>query len=95
MSPVPKGPNNPITPSDPGFYKEILDHMSDGVYFVDRDRRILYWNEGARRLTGYNAEELLGKRCQDDVLCHVDSTGRSLCQSDCPLAASIAGRRIA
>jgi diguanylate cyclase (GGDEF)-like protein/PAS domain S-box-containing protein len=90
MSIVPKEPNNPITPDDPGFYKDLLDHMSDGVYFVDRDRRILYWNEGARRLTGYEADELLGKRCQDDVLCHVDAAGKKLCQSDCPLAASIA-----
>ncbi len=49
-----------MTPNDPEFYKELLDHMSDGVYFVDRERRILYWNEGAHRLTGYTAEELLG-----------------------------------
>ena len=38
---------------DQGFYKELLDHMSDGVYFVDRDRKIVYWNEGAERLTGW------------------------------------------
>ena len=63
--------------------------MSDGVYFVDRERRILYWSEGAYRLTGYKAEELLGKFCQDDILCHVDYAGKRLCQEDCPLAASI------
>ena len=75
--------------ADPGFYKELLDHMSDGVYFVDRERRILYWNEGAYRLTGYKSEEILGKRCQDDILCHVDSTGKQLCHDGCPLSASI------
>jgi diguanylate cyclase (GGDEF)-like protein/PAS domain S-box-containing protein len=64
--------------------------MSDGVYFVDRERRILYWNEGAYRLTGYTADEILGKHCQDDILCHIDSTGRGLCKDGCPLAASIA-----
>ncbi len=32
---------------EPDFYKNLLDHISDGVYFVDRDRRILYWNEAA------------------------------------------------
>ena len=31
------------------FYKELLDHMSDGVYFVDRNRRILYLEPGRRR----------------------------------------------
>jgi diguanylate cyclase (GGDEF)-like protein/PAS domain S-box-containing protein len=75
--------------ANPGFYKELLDHMSDGVYFVDRERRILYWNEGAFRLTGYKSEEILGKRCQDDILCHVDSVGKQLCHDGCPLSASI------
>lgn len=74
---------------DPGFYKSLLDQMSDGVYFVDLDRRILYWNEGAHRLTGYSAEELLGRGCQDNILCHVDSQGTRLCQVGCPLTASI------
>jgi PAS domain S-box-containing protein len=69
-----------MIPSDPRFYKELLDHMSDGVYFVDRDRRILYWNEGAFRLSGYTAQELVGKSCQDDILCHIDYEGKRLCQ---------------
>jgi diguanylate cyclase (GGDEF)-like protein/PAS domain S-box-containing protein len=71
------------------FYKQLLDHMSDGVYFVDRDRRILYWNEGACRLTGYAAEEVIGSHCQDDILCHVDPAGKQLCRDGCPLSASI------
>ena len=78
-----------MIPSDPKFYKELLDHMSDGVYFVDRDRRILYWNEGAFRMSGYTAQELVWRSCQDDILCHVDYEGKRLCQEGCPLSASI------
>jgi diguanylate cyclase (GGDEF)-like protein/PAS domain S-box-containing protein len=78
-----------MIPSDPGFYKKLLDHMGDGVYFVDRDRRILYWNKGAFRLSGYTAQELVGRSCQDDILCHVDYEGKNLCQEGCPLSASI------
>jgi diguanylate cyclase (GGDEF)-like protein/PAS domain S-box-containing protein len=63
--------------------------MSDGVYFVDNDRRILYWNQGAFRLTGYTSDEILGRCCQEDVLCHVDGEGTDLCQNGCPLSASI------
>lgn len=59
------------------------------MYFVDRERRILYWNDGAYRLTGYKAEELLGTRCQDDILSHVDSSGTNLCKEGCPLTQSI------
>jgi diguanylate cyclase (GGDEF)-like protein/PAS domain S-box-containing protein len=86
----PDWPQNPVTPNDPAFYKGVLDHISDGVYFVDRERRILYWNEGAHRLTGYKAKELLGRHCQDDILCHIDSAGVPLCKEGCLLAASIA-----
>ena len=76
-------------PSDPNFYKDLLDHMSDGVYFVDRDRRILYWNEQAFRLTGYKPEEVMGRCCQDEILCHVDGAGKRLGHDGCPLTATI------
>ncbi|MDR3745990.1 MAG: sensor domain-containing diguanylate cyclase [Acidobacteriaceae bacterium] len=75
--------------TDTSFYKGLLDHMSDGVYFVDRNRQILYWNEGAYRLSGYKSKEMLGKFCQDDILCHIDATGRRLCQDGCPLSATV------
>ena len=67
-----------MIPTDEGFYKGLLDHMSDGVYFVDRDRRILYWNESAFRLTGYKSEELLGRFWHDDILCHIDDDSGQL-----------------
>ncbi len=78
-----------MIPSDPGFYKGLLDHMSDGVYFVDRNRRILYWNEGACRLTGYKAEEIIGLLCHDEILCHLDYQGNRLCHEGCPLLACL------
>ena len=85
----PEESRNPMRPDDPEFYKHLLDQMSDGVYFVDLDRKILYWNEGARRLAGYTAEEMIGRHCQDNILCHVDGQGNKLCLDGCPLTASI------
>jgi diguanylate cyclase (GGDEF)-like protein/PAS domain S-box-containing protein len=75
--------------SDANFYKKLLDQMSDGVYFVDRNRKIQYWNEGASRLTGYSSQELVGRPCQDNILCHVDMEGHELCLEGCPLTACI------
>jgi len=49
---------------DKQFYQDLLDQISDGVYFVNRDRRITYWNHGAERITGYGAEEVLGPAAQ-------------------------------
>lgn len=61
------------------FYKHLLDEMYDGVYFVDRHRRILYWNGGAERLSGYSADEVTGRFCGDNLLRHIDECGRRLC----------------
>ncbi len=73
----------------PDFYKLLLDDLYDAVYFVDPNRNILYWNHAAEALTGYAAAEVVGKRCSDDVLCHVDESGRSLCHNECPLSRSM------
>lgn len=74
---------------DPSFYKHLLDHVYDGVYFVDTDRRILYWNRGAERITGYPAEEVVGSRCADNILVHVDENGVELCKTACPLLQAV------
>ena len=71
------------------FYHAILDNLYDGVYFVDRDRKITYWNKGAGRITGYNSGEVVGSHCFDDILMHVDSKGTLLCKELCPLAATM------
>lgn len=68
-------------------YIDLLEQVSDGVSFVNTARRITYWNSGAARLTGFTAEEVLGRRCSSGVLRHVDDRGRELCQSSCALAA--------
>ena len=35
------------------LFEKLLDRVFSGVYFVGRDRRIIYWNNGAQRITGY------------------------------------------
>lgn len=66
------------------FYKNLLDNLYDGVYFMDRQRRILYWNKGAERIVGYSAGEVEGGSCHDNLLRHVDADGNNLCESRCP-----------
>ena len=70
---------------DLNFYREVLNQVTDGVYLVDKDRRVLYWNESAYRLTGYTAEEIVGRSCQDELLCHVEYGGSNNCVNACPL----------
>ena len=68
------------------FYKDVLDNLHDGVYFVDRARRITYWNKGSERITGFTASEVMGRKCADNILKHVNEEGVVLCTSMCPLA---------
>lgn len=70
-------------------YQEIIENLHDGLYFVDRNRIITYWNKAAEKISGFRADEVVGKSCADNVLAHVDSEGNSLCTSTCPLEATI------
>jgi diguanylate cyclase (GGDEF)-like protein/PAS domain S-box-containing protein len=70
-------------------YKKIIGDLRDGLYIVDRDRKIVFWNLAAERISGFSAEEVISKRCADNILCHVDDIGQNLCNNSCPLAATI------
>ncbi len=70
-----------------GFHWAVLDRLEDGVYILDRSRRIRYWSKGAEKISGFTAREALGRCCADKLLRHVDARGHCLCSSGCPLAA--------
>lgn len=75
--------------SNEHFFRSLLDNLYDGVYFVDHDRKITYWNRGAERLSGFSEEEVIGSSCKNNILCHVDAKGNLLCMGGCPLAATL------
>jgi diguanylate cyclase (GGDEF)-like protein/PAS domain S-box-containing protein len=70
-------------------YKAILDHLSEGVYVVAPDRRILYWNPAAEQMTGYEAKQVVGQCCANNILRHVDGTGHELCTRGCSVEATL------
>ena len=67
----------------------FFDHFFDGVYVVDRDRQIVFWNRSAELISGYSREDVLGKSCADNLLRHVTQDGEALCLSGCPLKATM------
>ncbi len=67
-------------------HKTVLDNLFDGVYAIDRNHRIVYWNPAAERITGYSAAEVTGRQCADNILNHLDNNGNCLCDGFCPLA---------
>lgn len=79
----------PLHQDSPLFRARLLDSLYDGVYFVDSERRITYWNQGAERLTGFTAKEAVGTHCHDNMLAHVDADGCRLCMDRCPLVTAM------
>jgi diguanylate cyclase (GGDEF)-like protein/PAS domain S-box-containing protein len=86
----PENERNPVMQLD---YQKLLANIRDGVYFTDLDRRITYWNEGAERISGFSAKEVVGNRCRDSILIHVDERGSVLCGDHCPMAGTIKDRK--
>jgi diguanylate cyclase (GGDEF)-like protein/PAS domain S-box-containing protein len=92
--PLPPSPLALVQPGlgftlDATLYHGILDQVDDGVYFVDRDKRILLWNRSAEKITGFKRGEVVGEHCGNRWLCHIDASGRLLCTNGCPLQRAV------
>lgn len=74
---------------NPDLYKEILEHLYDGLYFVDQNMQITYWNKSAEKITGYAPLEVMGCKCSDNILRHINDNGDELCIKGCPLGRTL------
>ena len=69
---------------------EVLNSLPDGAYITDVDRRIVFWNHAAERITGWTKAEVENRTCYDNLLVHVDKDNHKLCGHEhCPLHRSI------
>ncbi len=66
MRPENRTRKHPSNLLQPGLLETICDTMADGLFTVDLDGTITFWNKGAERITGFTAEDVLGKNC--DIL---------------------------
>jgi PAS domain S-box-containing protein len=57
---------------------EILDSIGEGLFTVNKDFRINFFNRAAEKITGYTRDEVLGKFCKQVIKCE-------LCHSKCPI----------
>lgn len=63
-SPTPAGPETSRdTGLSDGLLALALEAVSEGSLITDADKRIIYANSAIRTITGYSADELLGKNC--------------------------------
>lgn len=64
---------------------EVLDLLAasqDGVYAVDMDQRIVFWNRSATALLGWTAAEALGRRCWEVIGGQLESQAQC-CEAGC------------
>lgn len=54
----------------------------DALIGFDGDLRVVLWNEAAEELTGFPADEVIGRPCWD-VLCACDLQGSVVCHKSC------------
>jgi len=62
----------------------VLGGIAEGVYAVDRDRRVLYLNPPAARMLGVAPEQAVGRFC-GDLLLPAAENGVLPCEERCPI----------
>jgi diguanylate cyclase (GGDEF)-like protein/PAS domain S-box-containing protein len=71
------------------IYKGLLNNLNEGVYLLDSHRKIIFWNRGAEKLTGFTQSDVLGKRCSETVIPHINEEGKNICDTDCPVVKTL------
>jgi len=67
----------------------VLDQVQDGVAWLDRERKVVFWNKAAESMTGREAAEVLGKVCCEGPALFADYGGLDICRDRCPVAMTL------
>jgi diguanylate cyclase (GGDEF)-like protein/PAS domain S-box-containing protein len=71
---------------DPEICRSILESLPAGLCVVDMQKKIVFWSDGAERITGHLRHEVIGHSCVSETLLHCDRPGCEFCKEDCPVA---------
>jgi PAS domain S-box-containing protein/diguanylate cyclase (GGDEF)-like protein len=74
---------------DSDIFKAALDNLPVGVYMVDTQLRIMFWSRGAERISGYLAQDMLGRHCREKLLVDLDENNPVACGEACQLTDSM------
>lgn len=75
--------------SERDVFRAIVDTLWEGVFVVDRQRRLRFWSRGAERLTGYSAADMGGGRFCSTFPLHEDEHGNPQCVDECLVAMTL------
>jgi diguanylate cyclase (GGDEF)-like protein/PAS domain S-box-containing protein len=69
---------------DPEVLRAVLDTLPTGVYIADQNGTILFWNQGAERITGHKRYEVIGHSRRENILAQCDEQSCPACGEKCP-----------
>jgi PAS domain S-box-containing protein len=53
---------------DPEIYRNTLDGFQIGVSVFDLQKKIVFWSDGAEKITGHARIDVLGHSCAENIL---------------------------
>ena len=74
---------------DSDVCRNILESLPVGLCVVDMEKKIVFWSNGAERITGHLRHEVVGHSCVAEALLHCDQPGCEFCKEDCPIGRAI------
>lgn len=86
-------PENNILDLFPGLSKSalnsVLHQVQDAVVWLDKTRKVVFWNKAAEQATGREAAGVLGVPCGSLPVLFVDPGGVDICRDKCPVAMTL------
>ena len=77
--------------------RAVLESMADGVYTLDWEKKITSFNPAAEQITGWKAEEAIGKTCSQVMKSRYLCAGQEEpggCEQNCPLLTLLADQKL-
>ncbi|HEX4489422.1 MAG TPA: sensor domain-containing diguanylate cyclase [Terriglobales bacterium] len=79
---------------DSELYQTVLEGLRFGVFLLDQQRKIFFWNDGAEEITGYHRHEVLGHISHDNILDQCNDKACASCANACPFTSSLCDGKV-
>jgi PAS domain S-box-containing protein len=74
---------------NPDFVRTVLEELPTGIYIVDREQRIRFWNRGAEHIIGHLSQEVVGHIYTEHIVDACDAFGQTLDDDHSPIALTL------
>jgi PAS domain S-box-containing protein len=76
---------------NPKLFRHLVEDLPVGIYIVDGERRIRFWNRGAEQITGHLSHDVVG-HVPEDVVQACDRAGNRLSGEQRPVTMTLSRR---